>query len=362
MLASGIMRNVQLPLRLNYSLIVAETDSGLAVDVADADPMTLQGNYELLLRVLEVIDGSNTEDAIIRILSDEYTVDQVQQTLTFAWTRNLIKEVAEKDVIQSQGLGKWDRQIRNFTNLSGVGDDEAVSFHTQLAGSHVVVLGVGGVGGYVASAAAMMGIGRLTVVDFDTIELSNTSRQVLYTEADLGRSKLDVAVEELIRRAPDSSIIAVDREIVDDISMRQMLDQAVTQNGSIDLLIVCADQPRGQIAHIVDRACVDTKTSYLMCGPHDFSWASVGPLVVPGVTASYSDMFPEASIRSDNPRVQTVNDRFIANIMEPYNGLAAKMALVEAVKFLTGYAKPFVQGRVVDIDTFNWSVSIHEAD
>lgn len=349
-------------LRLNYSLIVAETDDGLAVDVADAEPITLQGDYDLLLSILEAIDGTTTESSIADLLSDRYTQEQVEQALAFAKSQNLVKETGVEDAIQSRSLGKWDRQIRNFTNLSGVGDEEAISYHERLAGSHVLVLGVGGVGGYVASAAAMIGVGRLTIGDFDTIELSNTSRQILYTEADLGRPKLEVASLELARRAPAANIIAIDQEVTDDDSMQKMIDRAVAENGAIDLLILCADQPRGRIAYIVDRICTKANTPFLLCSPHDFSWASVGPLVIPGVTAAYGDMFPEDAIRISNSRIMAVNERFVANIMEPYNGLAAKMALVEAVKFITGYAKPFVQGRIVDVDTSDWSVSIYEVE
>ncbi|CAH0134140.1 ThiF family adenylyltransferase [Microbacterium sp. Bi128] len=349
-------------LRLNYSLIVAETDDGLAVDVADAEPITLQGDYDLLLSVLEAIDGTTTGSSIADRLSDRYAQEQVEQALAFAKAQNLVKDVGTEDAIQAKNLGKWDRQIRNFTNLSGVGDDEAVSYHERLARSHILVLGVGGVGGYVASAAAMIGVGRLTIADFDTIELSNTSRQILYTEADLGRPKLEVAIHELVRRAPAANIIAIDQEVTDDNSMQELIDRAVAKNGAIDLLILCADHPRGRIAHIVDRICIEAKTPYLLCSPHDLSWASVGPLVIPGVTSSYSDMFPENAIRTHDARIRAVNERFVANIMEPYNGLAAKMALVEAVKFITGYAKPFAQGRVVDLDTTDWSVSIYEVE
>lgn len=348
------------PLRLNYSLFVAETDQGLAINVADADPITLQGDYELLLRVLAAADGVAVEAEIVSSLRSDYSQDQVTQALEFARSRNLVREVPTIDLIHSRDLGKWDRQIRNFTNLSGVSDEEALSFHQQLAESHVLVLGVGGVGGYVASAAAMMGIERLTVADFDTIELSNTSRQILYTEADLGRAKLEVAVQELSRRAPAASINAIDIEVTDVDSMKRLLDQAIEKSGHIDLLVLCADQPRGKIAYIVDQACSESMTPVLMCGPHDFSWASVGPLIIPGTTASYSELFPKDSARMTGPLVSKVNDRFVANIMEPYNGLAAKMALVEAVKFLSGYARPFVEGRVVDIDTANWSMTVHD--
>ncbi len=306
------------PLRLNYSLFVAETDQGLAINVADADPITLQGDYELLLRVLAAADGVAVEAEIVSSLRSDYSQDQVTQALEFARSRNLVREVPTIDLIHSRDLGKWDRQIRNFTNLSGVSDEEALSFHQQLAESHVLVFSVlAASAGMWPPRAAMMGIERLTVADFDTIELSNTSRQILYTEADLGRTKLEVAVQELSRRAPAASINAIDIEVTDVDSMKRLLDQAIEKSGHIDLLVLCADQPRGKIAYIVDQACSESMTPVLMCGPHDFSWASVGPLIIPGNTASYSELFPKDSARMTGPLVSKVNDRFVANIMEP---------------------------------------------
>lgn len=356
------MTGQELPLRLNYSLMVAETDDGLALHVADAEPFTVRGDYALLLAVLGAVNAARNESEIAAVLADAYTEERVREVLSFARAHNLLKSVALTDRIVAESLGKWDRQIRNFTNLSGIDDDAAVDLHRRLVNAHVLIVGVGGVGGYVASASAMIGIGRISIVDFDSVELSNTSRQVLYTEADIGRRKLDVAVSELTRRAPSASIHAVDCEITDDQSMVEVVETAKSLNGAIDLLVLCADQPRGEITYIVDRASQSASVPFLVCSPHDFSHASVGPLVIPGITKSYSDAFPSTRIRTDNVLVQAVNAQFIANIMEPYNGIAAKMAMIEIVKFITGYARPFVQDRVVNLDTADWSVTVHEID
>ena len=54
---------------------------------------------------------------------------------------------------------------------------------------------------------AAVGIGRLRVVEFDRIERSNLQRQILYSEADLSRPKLDTAVERPVRSTPQSTSI-----------------------------------------------------------------------------------------------------------------------------------------------------------
>jgi molybdopterin/thiamine biosynthesis adenylyltransferase len=63
----------------------------------------------------------------------------------------------------------------------------------------VVVLGLGGTGSAVASSLVAAGVGTVHCVDFDVIEAGNLTRQLLYTEDDVGAPKIPVAVERLGR-------------------------------------------------------------------------------------------------------------------------------------------------------------------
>ncbi len=74
--------------------------------------------------------------------------------------------------------------------------------------AHVVIAGVGGLGCPAATALAAAGIGRLTLIDPDRVERSNLPRQLLYSESDLGRAKVDVAAAALQSRFPRVSIQA----------------------------------------------------------------------------------------------------------------------------------------------------------
>ena len=66
--------------------------------------------------------------------------------------------------------------------------------------SSILIVGVGGTGGEVAKNLALLGIGKLILVDIDTIEFSNLNRQLLFTEADIGKNKVDVAKEAILNR------------------------------------------------------------------------------------------------------------------------------------------------------------------
>ena len=68
---------------------------------------------------------------------------------------------------------------------------------SKLANSTVILVGVGAIGSYVGTILSSSGIKNLIIIDFDTIELSNLNRQLLYRDEDLGKSKSEVAAKRL---------------------------------------------------------------------------------------------------------------------------------------------------------------------
>jgi sulfur-carrier protein adenylyltransferase/sulfurtransferase len=76
----------------------------------------------------------------------------------------------------------------------------------ELKAASVLIVGAGGLGTPSATYLAAAGVGRIGIVDFDTIEKSNLHRQILYSERDVGKSKADVAKESLLQVNPNISI------------------------------------------------------------------------------------------------------------------------------------------------------------
>lgn len=350
-------------LRQNPSLLLHETDGGLALWVADRPSITITGDVAPILSVLGAVNGRRDYSAIVDDLRDSMSRDSIAEVLDFCLNENLVKVTQERaELLDPHSLVKWDRQISNFTTLDGVDDVAALGFHQKLTEAHVLILGVGGVGSYLASSCAMIGLGRLTLVDFDDVELSNTSRQILYDESDVGRPKLEAAADDLRQRNSQLSLLTISHQVSDRHDMATVLAKAEDELGRVDLVLLAADQPRQTLPYAVDAACCERRIPFLMMSPHDFSRSAIGPLVVPGVTRTYAELVPQSIARVDDPRIDLINSRFVANIMDPYNGLNAKMAMVEVVKFLTNYRPSSVLGRIVDLDTATWEMNTHVLD
>ncbi len=79
----------------------------------------------------------------------------------------------------------------------------------KLNKSNIILFGCGGVGGYVAEMLVRSGIGKITIVDFDKIDVSNINRQVIALHSNIGKYKVDVLKERLLDINPMCDVTAL---------------------------------------------------------------------------------------------------------------------------------------------------------
>ena len=79
----------------------------------------------------------------------------------------------------------------------------------KLADAHVIIFGIGGVGGYVLEALVRSGVGKITAVDADTVSVSNINRQIIATTKNVGKLKVDAARERAAEINPDIEFTAL---------------------------------------------------------------------------------------------------------------------------------------------------------
>lgn len=92
-----------------------------------------------------------------------------------------------------------------YRTIKLIGEDN----FKKLQNSNILLIGVGGVGGYVAEALIRVGIGALTVVDNDVVSESNINRQIIALTNTVGRIKVEVAKERLNLINPDAKITTI---------------------------------------------------------------------------------------------------------------------------------------------------------
>ena len=79
----------------------------------------------------------------------------------------------------------------------------------KLKSAHVVVAGCGGVGSYTVEALIRSGIGKITVIDSDRVDVTNINRQIIATHDTVGKLKVEVAKSRALSINPDVEFLAI---------------------------------------------------------------------------------------------------------------------------------------------------------
>ncbi|MEX2376269.1 MAG: HesA/MoeB/ThiF family protein, partial [Dehalococcoidia bacterium] len=102
----------------------------------------------------------------------------------------------------------------------------------KLRSSSVLVIGAGGLGGPVALYLALAGVGKIGIVEFDIVDLSNLQRQVLHQTADIDRPKIVSAKETLQAHNPHVEVVMHHMPITSDNAMEIIKDYDIVVNGA----------------------------------------------------------------------------------------------------------------------------------
>ena len=116
----------------------------------------------------------------------------------------------------------------------------------NLQQANIIVFGVGGVGGYVIEALVRSGIGHITIVDNDTVSLTNLNRQIIATQKTIGLSKVDVMKDRILSINPNCDVKTLQAfylpENADEINLNKynyVIDAIDTITSKIELAVRC---------------------------------------------------------------------------------------------------------------------------
>lgn len=123
----------------------------------------------------------------------------------------------------------------------------------KLATSHVLVVGAGALGNEVLKNLALVGIGQITLIDFDTIQHSNLSRSVLFRAADANKPKATVAAQAIREMNPDCRINEMVGDVMADVGLGMVRD--------CDVVICCVDNREARLW--INRMCWKVGTPWI---------------------------------------------------------------------------------------------------
>jgi molybdopterin/thiamine biosynthesis adenylyltransferase len=200
----------------------------------------------------------------------------------------------------------------------------------KLLNSRVVLIGAGGLGSPVALYLAAAGVGTLGIVDFDVVDLSNLQRQILHHGHDVGRPKVQSALDTIGDLNPDVKVIPYQEALSSENVRRIFADFDVVVNG-------CDNFPT---RYLVNDACVFLGKP--MVDGSIFKFEGQATVFLPG-HGCYRCLYPAP------PPPGVVPSCAEAGVLGVVCGVIASIQGVETIKLLLGLGEPLV-GRLVFFD------------
>lgn len=211
-------------------------------------------------------------------------------------------------------------------------DDIGIEGQQRLLDAHAVVIGAGGLGSPAALYLASGGIGRITLVDDDTVDLTNLQRQVMHTTGRVGQPKAESGRAALLAINPEIDVVAL-RE-------RAGPERLLELARSASVVLDCSDNFATR--HAVNRACVAAGVPLVSGAVIRFDGQlSVFDPRQPGAPC-YACLFPEDSGFED-VACSTMG------VFAPLVGVVGAVQAAEAMKLVAGIGQPLV-GRLLLLD------------
>lgn len=204
----------------------------------------------------------------------------------------------------------------------------------KLSQSHALIVGAGGLGSPVALYLGAGGVGRLTICDFDDVDLSNLQRQVIHTTQALGTNKAVSARQTLQAINPEVTVVPVTRKSTE--------DEMCALAADADVVIDCSDNFRTRYA--LNRICVQLKKPLVSGAAIGFE----GQITVYDMrheqSPCYHCLFPDMG-GEGNSEMRCAE----FGVFAPLVGMIGTAQAAEAMKLLIGMGTS-LEGRLLLLD------------
>ena len=211
-------------------------------------------------------------------------------------------------------------------------DDIGIEGQQRLLDAHALVIGAGGLGSPVALYLGTAGVGRLTLVDHDTVDLTNLQRQIAHDRSRVGQPKAESAAQSVRAINPDVQLRPLMRR-----ADAALLDELVA---GVDVVLDCCDNFRTR--HAVNAACVRHRKPLVSGAAIGFDGQiSVYDPRDPDMPC-YGCVFPP-DVAYEEVACATMG------VFAPLVGIIGTMQAAEALKLLAGVGRSLA-GRLLMLD------------
>jgi sulfur-carrier protein adenylyltransferase/sulfurtransferase len=228
-------------------------------------------------------------------------------------------------------MKRYNRQMI----LSGFGEEKQL----QLSAAKVLVIGAGGLGAPILLYLAGAGVGKIGIIDYDKVELSNLHRQVIFSENELGKSKAESAAEILKNQNSDIEIQAYDQFL--DVSNAEELIQ--------DYDIVIDGTDNFSTRYLVNDVCAILEKPLIYGAIFKFegqiSLFNVKDLN--GISYDLRDLFP---LKPNEDEVPNCSE---AGVLGPLAGQIGTIMANVAIQLITGLGKELA-GKVYLVNSLSY--------
>ncbi len=221
-------------------------------------------------------------------------------------------------MLSDKDLTRYDRQIK--IEVFGKKGQE------NLKKAHIVIAGAGGLGSSVALYLTAAGAGHITIIDHENVELSNLNRQILHWEKDIGKSKVDSAVEKLTQLNSDIEILGIKEKITEG----NVLSLLKGADGVVD----CLDNFKTRF--ILNDAILKLRIPFFHGACYEFEGRAT--TIIPGRTPCLRCIIPRSPPEKKVP------------IMGTTPGTIGTIQATEVIKFFSGI-DPLLTGKLLVYDS-----------
>ena len=201
----------------------------------------------------------------------------------------------------------------------------------KLGQAKVAVIGAGGLGCPVVQYLVAAGVGEITIVDGDNVDLSNLQRQVVYSIHDLGHSKVEVLTQKMALLNPMVKLHSI-KEFVQPANILPIIQNA-------DIVIDCTDTFDSR--YLINDACIISRKPFVSASVHGFA----GQLAVFNYQGgpTYRCLFPEPPLPEDAPNCNEIG------VLGIIPGILGTLQANEVLKMILGLGE-VLAGQLLCVD------------